>query len=79
MRAAKKPERGIIIVSGSSGRIGKAVMRRFAGRFEHVVGFDRKAPRPPPPGCVYVPVEITSDESVQDGLRTVREHHGAHR
>ena len=72
------PDRGIIIVTGSNGRIGDAVMRRFAGRFADVVGFDRKAPGPPPPGCVYVPVEITSDESVRDGLRTIREHHGAH-
>ena len=72
------PDRGIIIVSGSNGRIGDAVMRRFAGRFEDVVGFDRKAPQPAPPGCVYVSVDITSDESVRDGLRTIREHHGAH-
>jgi nucleoside-diphosphate-sugar epimerase/uncharacterized membrane protein len=73
-----KPESGIIIVSGSNGRIGDAVMRRLAGRFTDVVGFDRKAPKPPPPGCVYVPVEITSEESVRDGLRTIHEHHGAH-
>ena len=72
------PRKGIIIVTGSNGRIGDAVMRRFAGRFDDVIGFDRKAPDPPPPDCVYVPVEITSDDSVGDGLRTVREHHGAH-
>lgn len=69
---------GIIIVTGANGRIGDAVMRRFAGRFREVVGFDRKAPKPPPPGCVYVPVEITSDESVREGLAVIREHHGAH-
>lgn len=73
-----KPERGIIIVSGSNGRIGDAVMRRFVGRFEDVVGFDRKATNPPPPGCTHIPVEITSGESVLDGLRTIREHHGVH-
>ena len=69
---------GIIIVTGSNGRIGQAVMRRFAGRYDDVVGFDRKAPSPPPPHCVHIPVEITSDESVREGLRTIREHHGAH-
>lgn len=69
---------GIIIVTGANGRIGEAVMRRFAGGFDDVVGFDRKAPGPPPPHCVYVPVEITSDDSVRDGLRTIREHHGTH-
>jgi nucleoside-diphosphate-sugar epimerase len=73
-----KTENSIIIVTGSNGRIGDAVMRRFAGRFSDVVGFDRKAPKPPPPGCTYIPVEITSDESVREGLRVVREHHGSH-
>jgi len=72
-----KAESGIIIVTGSSGFIGEAVMRRFAGRFSDVVGFDRKAPSPPPPGCTHVPVDLTSDESVRAGLRVIREHHGA--
>ena len=70
-------DNGIIVVTGANGRIGDAIMRRFAGRFE-VVGFDRKAPAPPPPGCTYVPVEITSDDSVREGLTVIREHHGAH-
>jgi nucleoside-diphosphate-sugar epimerase len=69
---------GIIIVTGSNGRIGDAVMRRVAGHFSAVVGFDRKAPSPPPPDCVYVPVEITSDESVRDGLTMIGEHHSRH-
>jgi nucleoside-diphosphate-sugar epimerase len=71
-----KTESGIIIVTGSSGFIGDAVMRRFAGRFDAVVGFDRKAPAPPPPDCIAVPVNVTSDESVREGLRVIREHHG---
>lgn len=69
---------GAIIVTGSNGTIGEAVMRRFAGRFEDVVGFDRQAPDPPPPGCTAVAVDITSDQSVRDGLFMIREHHGAH-
>ena len=72
-----KTESGIIIVTGSSGFIGESVMRRFAGRVSDVVGFDRKAPSPPPPGCTHVPVDLTSDESVRAGLRVIREHHGA--
>lgn len=70
--------KSIVIVTGSNGRIGDAVMRRFAGRFDDVVGFDRKAPAPPPSGCSYVHVDIASDESVREGLRVIREHHGAH-
>lgn len=68
---------GIIIVTGSNGSIGQAVMRRFIGRFEDIVGFDRKAPAPPPPGCTAVPVDITSDESVREGLCIIHDHHGA--
>ena len=73
-----KTDSGIVLVTGSAGRIGDAVMRRFTGRFDTIVGFDRKAPTPPLPGCVYIPVEITSDESVREGLRVLRDHHGVH-
>lgn len=70
------PEKKIVLVTGSSGRIGSAVMARLTGRFSDVIGFDRKAPSPPPPGCTHIPVDITSDDSMRDGLRVLREHHG---
>jgi nucleoside-diphosphate-sugar epimerase len=38
-----KTESGIVLVTGSNGTIADAVMRRFAGRFTDVIGFDRKA------------------------------------
>ncbi|MEO6624680.1 MAG: heavy metal-binding domain-containing protein, partial [Burkholderiaceae bacterium] len=72
------PEKNIILVTGSNGRIGDAVMRRLTGRFSDVVGFDRKAPAPPPPDCVSIAVDIASDDSVREGLRILREHHGTH-
>ena len=71
-------ESGTVIVTGSNGTIGDAVMRRFAGRLTASSASTASHPKPPPPGCVYLPVEITSDESVREGLRMVREHHGAH-
>ena len=71
-----RPQNGIILVTGSSGAIGSAVMRRMAGRFDSIVGFDRQAPTPPPVGCLYIPVDVTSDDSVREGLRILREHHG---
>jgi len=71
-------EKNIVLVTGASGRIGSAVMQRLTGRFSDVVGFDRKAPTPPPPDCVYIPVDIASDDSVREGLRILREHHGMH-
>jgi nucleoside-diphosphate-sugar epimerase/uncharacterized membrane protein len=72
------PAKGIVLITGSNGRIGSAVARRLNGQFSDVVGFDRKAPTPEPPGCVSISVDITSDESVREGLRVLREHHGTH-
>jgi nucleoside-diphosphate-sugar epimerase len=72
------PEKKIILITGSNGRIGTAVMQRLAGHFSDVVGFDRKAPSPPPPGCTHIPVDIASYDSVREGLRVLREHHGRH-
>ena len=71
-----KQEGDIILVTGANGRIGDAVMQRLRERFDNVVGFDRKAISPLP-GCVYIPVEITSDDSVREGLRDLRTHHGS--
>jgi len=70
------PEKKIVLVTGASGRIGSAVMERLSGQFTDVVGFDRKAPSPPPPDCTHIPVDITSDDSLRDGLHILREHHG---
>lgn len=73
-----KPKKNIILITGCNGRIGSAVMRRLAGRFSDVVGFDRNALTSPPPDCVRIPVDIASYESVREGLRILREHHGVH-
>ena len=73
-----KPKGDILLITGANGRIGTALMRRLSKRFDNVVGFDRNAPTPPPPDCVSIPVDITSDASVQEGLRVLREHHGTH-
>ena len=72
-----KPKGDIVLITGANGRIGTALMQRLSKRFDNVVGFDRQAPAPPPPDCVAIPVDIASDESVREGLRILREHHGA--
>ncbi len=66
----------IVLVTGSNGRIGTAVMKRLRERFDNVVGFDLSAPEPPPPECVRIAVDISSTDSVREGLRMLREHHG---
>ena len=70
------PKGDIVLITGAAGRIGDAVMQRLKQRFDNVVGFERKAPSPPPPDCVYIPVDLTSDDSVREGLRVLRAHHG---
>jgi nucleoside-diphosphate-sugar epimerase len=67
----------IILITGSNGRIGSAVMKRLSERFDNVVGFDLKAVNPPPTDCVRIAVDIGSNDSVREGLRMLREHHGA--
>ncbi len=67
----------IVLITGSNGRIGSAIMEQLSKRFDNVVGFDRNAPAPPPPGCTHIPVDIISDDSMREGLRILREHHGA--
>lgn len=71
-----RPIGDIVLITGANGRIGTALMRRLSERFDNVVGFDRKAPSPPPPGCTHIPIDVTSDDSVKEGLRVLREHHG---
>jgi nucleoside-diphosphate-sugar epimerase/uncharacterized membrane protein len=73
-----KPKKNIVLITGCNGRIGSAVMQRLTGRFSDVVGFDRNSPSPAPPDCVRIPVDIASYDSVREGLRILREHHGAH-
>ncbi len=67
----------IVLVTGSNGRIGNAVMGRLRRRFDNVIGLDRAAPAPPPPNCVAIPVDISSEQSVREGLRVLRAHHGS--
>ncbi|MBK5206160.1 MAG: NAD-dependent epimerase/dehydratase family protein [Polaromonas sp.] len=71
-----KPKEAIVLITGSNGRIGSAVIERLNARFNNIVGFDRDAASPPPPDCTRIPVDIASDDSVQEGLRILREHHG---
>jgi nucleoside-diphosphate-sugar epimerase len=64
-----------ILVTGSSGLIGSAMAARLAKEFR-VVGFDREGPPHPPPTVEWVSVDMTSDESMQQGLQSVHERHG---
>jgi nucleoside-diphosphate-sugar epimerase len=64
-----------ILVTGSSGLIGSAVVERFARQFD-VIGFDLIGPPHSPESADCVEVDISSDESVRGGLGQVRKRHG---
>lgn len=65
-----------IIVTGDTGFIGRAVVRRLAPRFP-VVGFNRRGETHDVPNVEVEAVDVTSDDAVVDGLRAVRERHGS--
>ena len=72
-----KPEGDIVLITGSNGRIGSAVMRALRKTYTNVVGFDMKAEENPPEGCTRIPIDITSDHSVTEGLKVLLAHHGS--
>jgi nucleoside-diphosphate-sugar epimerase len=68
--------KAVVLVTGSSGLIGSAVVERFAEEYP-VVGFDLIGPPHPPASVDCVEVDFSSDDSVRHGLRQVRERHGS--
>jgi nucleoside-diphosphate-sugar epimerase len=67
--------REIVLVTGSSGRLGAAVAAQLTPQY-HVVGFDRRLPADPSTGPETTRLDLRSDRSVQAGLGEVRRRHG---
>ena len=86
--AGAAPE--VVLVTGSSGLIGSALIRELAlagaggaargrnaaGGAYDLVGFDREGPPHPPPSADCVEVDLASDESVRRALDDLRRQHG---
>ncbi|RPI55507.1 MAG: NAD(P)-dependent oxidoreductase [Acidobacteria bacterium] len=66
----------LIIVTGSSGFIGKAVCDAFMKDGFKIVGFDRPESGSPPSGIDFVRCDVTSDESVASAISRVRDAFG---
>jgi nucleoside-diphosphate-sugar epimerase len=66
----------MVIVTGSTGFIGSALMNKFAGRFS-LVGLDRAATRQPPRTAECICIDLTSKEAVVAALQRVRTAYGA--
>jgi nucleoside-diphosphate-sugar epimerase/uncharacterized membrane protein len=77
MTASSPPAnpRSLVIVTGGTGFIGRAVVHHLV--HDHaVVVFDQKCPPEPPAGADCMAVDLTSDDSVRDALQRVRSSHG---
>src|SRR5918995_6977569 len=61
-----------IIVTGSSGFIGRAVCAAFVHDGYPVIGFDRPDAGEPPDGVTNIPCDVTSDQSVADAVERIR-------
>lgn len=70
-----QPSRLPVIVTGSSGIIGTAVIQALAAQYA-MIGFDHPGPPYPPPQAECVSVNIRQLESIQHGLARVRYAYG---
>ncbi|MEX0408807.1 NAD-dependent epimerase/dehydratase family protein [Aquibium sp. LZ166] len=68
-------EKEIVVVTGSSGFIGSAVIEKLARRFT-LVGFDRETSPHPPAAAECICIDLTSDDSVEAALKRLRTGYG---
>ena len=68
--------RPIVLITGSSGFLGRAIAKRLARRYR-VVGLDSDEPKQPLDGVETVRVDLTSDDSVGAVLDQVRTRFGS--
>ncbi len=63
----------VMLITGSSGRIGQVCAQRFADTYQ-VVGLDRHPAKKA--SIDHITMDISSDESVKDALEEVRKRYG---
>ena len=67
---------GLVVVTGASGFIGRALVERLGAVGFEVVGLDRPGGQHPPPNADAIDLDIASDASVRSVMRAIRERHG---
>lgn len=75
MPPADTPARDVVLVTGSSGLLGSRIVRHLHDRYQ-VVGLDVQGDPVTPPDVEFVPVDLTSDDSVAAALGRVRHAYG---
>ena len=65
------PPTETVIITGSSGFIGSALVNKLAGRFR-LVGFDKIASRTPPPAAECVCIDLTDEHAIKSAFERVR-------
>lgn len=70
-----KTVKPLILITGSSGLIGRKLSHHFSERFT-VVGLDREGPPYPPEMVHWLFVDLSSDESVQNAMHIVETRYG---
>ena len=68
-------EKPLVIVTGSSGYIGSAVIEALASDYQ-LVGFDREAAPHPPADAECVCIDLTDEKSLATALERVQTAHG---
>jgi nucleoside-diphosphate-sugar epimerase len=66
------PARETILVTGSFGMIGSALIQRM-GKTHRIIGFDKGSPPYPPSNAETIGVDLASDESVQRAFDRLRQ------
>lgn len=70
------PSKEAVIITGSSGFIGSALINKLAGRYA-LIGFDRIASRSPPPAAECVCIDLTSEPAIKAAFERVRIAYGS--
>jgi nucleoside-diphosphate-sugar epimerase len=68
-----KSQKEIILITGGSGHIASALIHRLASLYD-IVGLDAAGTPPEPAHCI--PIDLESDDSVEQALQQVRQQYG---
>ena len=67
--------RGVVVITGSSGLIGSQLIKHLPKQYT-IIGLDNPGFPYPPNEAECIPMDITSDDSVQQAFAQIKEKHG---